>query len=58
MYNKALEARETHLTTVKNWEEFMVALSKKEICLAAFCDCAECEIRTKERSKEESLKAM
>lgn len=58
MYNKALEARNTHLSTVKTWEEFMVALSKKEICLATFCDEAACEIRTKDRSKEESLKAM
>jgi len=58
MYNKALEARNNHLSTVKNWEEFMLALSKKDICLATFCDEAACEIKTKDRSKEESLKAM
>lgn len=36
----------------------MTALNKKDICLAPWCDTVECEVRVKDRSKEESIAAM
>ena len=36
----------------------MAALNNRDIVLADWCDCAECEERIKELSKEESMKAM
>jgi len=48
MYDKATVARDEHLKTVSNWEEFMAALSNRDICLADWCDCEECEERIKD----------
>lgn len=58
MYNKALEARDNHLKTVSNWDEFLRSLNKREICLADWCDEVSCEGRIKDLSKEESMKQM
>lgn len=58
MYAKALAARAEHLKTVDNWDEFMVALNNRDICLADWCDQKSCEERIKDQSKEESMKAM
>ena len=58
MFEKATLARDEHLKTVTSWDEFMTALNNRDICLADWCDCKECEERVKDRSKEESLAAM
>jgi prolyl-tRNA synthetase len=58
MYKKALDARNSHMSEVDNWADFMAALDKKNICLAPWCDCVDCEKRIKEKSKEESLAKM
>jgi len=58
MYNKALLAREDHLKTATNWDEFMTALNNRDIILADWCDEVECEERVKEQSKEASMEAM
>jgi len=33
----------------------MAAVTKKNLCLAPWCDVVECELNVKDRSKEESL---
>lgn len=58
MYNKALASRQNHMENITNWEEFMVSLSKRNICMAPWCEVQQCEIDVKERSKEESLAKM
>ena len=58
MYEKATDARDQHLKTVSNWDDFMAALNKKDIVLADWCDEVSCEERIKDQSKEESMKAM
>ena len=58
MYQKAEAARDEHLRTVSNWDEFMAALNNRDICLADWCDEKECEERIKDVSKEESMKMM
>jgi len=58
MYEKALQARLSHVKEVDNWTDFMVALAGRNICLTPWCDEQQCEIDAKERSKEESIKAM
>lgn len=58
MYQKALDARNSHLKEVTDWAGFMTALNNKDICLAPWCDTAACEIRIKDQSKEESLANM
>ena len=58
MYNKALKSREDHMSNVTNWEDFMAALGKRNICMAPWCNCQQCEIDVKDRSKEESLSKM
>ena len=58
MYNKALEARDSHLTTVDNWDDFMGALNKRHIVLADWCDTEKCEDKIGDQSKEESEAAM
>lgn len=55
MYVKATAARDEHLKTISTWEEFMAALSNRDICLADWCDEKECEERIKDLSKEESM---
>ena len=58
MYAKAEKARNDHLKNIDNWEDFMEALNRRNICLADWCDTVACEAAIKDRSKEESLKAM
>lgn len=58
MYNKALKSRENHMSNVTNWEDFMAALGKRNICMAPWCDVQQCEVDVKDRSKEESLSKM
>jgi len=58
MFEKAKKAREEHLNHVTNWEEFMESLSKKNICLAPWCNTVKCEENVKDQSKEESIAAM
>ena len=48
MYQKATDARDQHLRTVDNWGDFMTALNNRDICLADWCDCKECEERIKD----------
>ena len=54
MYNKALEARQQKMKTVDNWNDFMSAMQDKCIAMAPWCNCQQCEIQVKDRSKEES----
>jgi len=58
MFEKAKLAREEHLNKVTTWEEFMVSLNKKNVCLAPWCDIEACEDEIKDKSKEESLQYM
>lgn len=58
MYQKATQARDEHLKTVDNWDDFMAALNNRDIVLADWCDQVSCEERIKDQSKEESMKAM
>jgi prolyl-tRNA synthetase len=58
MYNKALNERLSHVKNVDNWKDFMDALSGRNLCLAPWCNVKQCEKDAKERSKEESIKAM
>lgn len=58
MYDKALKARLEHVKEVDNWADFMEALNKRNICLTPWCNVQKCEVTAKDRSKEESLKAM
>ena len=58
MYNKALQARLDHVKKVDNWKDFMAALTDRNICLAPWCNVQQCEKDVKEKSKEESTKAM
>ena len=55
MYDKAKQARDSHLKQASNWKEFMQALNDKNICLAPWCDTVACEKKIKEQSKEESI---
>ena len=57
MYQKALDARLQHMLEVDNWEDFMKAVSARNICMAPWCDTKACEEAAKERSKAESLAA-
>mgnify|MGYP002631382009 CR=1 FL=1 len=58
MYEKALSSRLDHTKDVDNWKDFMEALSQRNLCKAAWCNVQQCEKDVKERSKEESTKAM
>lgn len=58
MFNKALEARNSHLKEVDNYKDFMEALDGRNICLAPWCDCKACEERIKQQSKDDSMKKM
>ena len=58
MYDKAHQARADHMSEVNNWDDFMAALSKRNIVLADWCDEVDCEVKIKAQSKEESLAAM
>ena len=58
MYQKALEARLSHVKDVDNWKDFMEALAARNICMAPWCDIQQCEVDVKEKSKEESMQAM
>jgi len=56
MYRKAEKERDEHIKETENWEQFMDCLNQKNLCLAPWCEDSECEIKAKDRSKEESLK--
>ena len=56
MYQKALKVRDEHIKQVVNWEEFMNGLNSRNLVLSPWCNVTECELKVKERSKEESLK--
>ena len=58
MFDKALQARLSHVKDVDNWKDFMEALAGRNICMAPWCNVQQCEIDAKEKSKEESTKAM
>lgn len=58
MFQKALQSRLDNTKNVDNWGDFMSALSGRNICLAPWCNEKACEEKVKDRSKEESLKAM
>jgi len=58
MYNKALKAREDYTKEIDNWKDFMDALGKRNVCIAPWCNVKACEEQVKDKSKEESLKAM
>lgn len=58
MFDKALKSRQSHEKDIDNWKDFMEALAGRNICNAPWCNKQECEIEVKNRSKEESLKAM
>lgn len=58
MYENAKKTRDDHLKTAYNWEDFMGALNGKNIVLTPWCRENECEVKVKDRSKEESLKTM
>ncbi|VDN03127.1 unnamed protein product [Thelazia callipaeda] len=50
MYNRALEARESHKKIVLEWDEFRILLDKNYILLSPFCGRIECEDRIKKES--------
>lgn len=58
MYNKAVKERDEHIFKADTWEQFMNGLNAKGICLTPWCEENKCEVDVKNRSKEESLKAM
>ena len=58
MFQKALQSRLDNTKNVDNWADFMSALSGRNICMAPWCNEKACEEKAKDRSKEESLKAM
>ena len=58
MFDKALKARQEKTKDVDNWKDFMDAMAEKNLANAPWCNVQQCEIDVKERSKEESLKAM
>ena len=58
MYDRALAQRQERISEPKNWEDFMKALNKKNLCHVLWCNDQSCEENVKERSKVESLAAM
>lgn len=48
MYEKAKQARDSHLKHAENWQDFMAALNDKNICLAPWCDTVACEKKIKD----------
>jgi prolyl-tRNA synthetase len=58
MFEKAKNARDTHIKEVDNWKDFMEALDGRNLCLAPWCDVKKCEVKIKDQSKEESLQKM
>jgi len=58
MYQRALTTRDEHLKDAFTWEEFMTALNGRNIVLTPWCHENECEVKVKNKSKEESLKVM
>lgn len=58
MYERALVTRDEHMIDAFTWEEFMNALNGKNLVLTPWCQVKECELKVKDRSKEESLKLM
>jgi len=54
MFNNALQKLNDKKKTVEKWDDFMVELNKKNMCLAPWCNTVKCEEAVKERSKKES----
>lgn len=38
MFEKALQARLSHVKDVDNWADFMVAINERNICMTPWCD--------------------
>lgn len=55
MYQKALEARDKHVSKVSTWNEFLDELDKRNVCIVPWCQCEECEECIKKRSAADSL---
>ena len=55
MYQKALEARDAHLSKVNTWNEFLDELDKRNVSMVPWCECEECEKCIKTRSAADSL---
>ena len=55
MYQKALEARNAHLSKVTTWEQFLDELDKRNVSQVPWCECEECEKCIKQRSAADSL---
>ncbi|VDK79604.1 unnamed protein product [Litomosoides sigmodontis] len=53
MYNRILEARESHMKTVLEWDDFRSLLDQKFILLSPFCGRIECEDEIKKKSMRE-----
>ena len=58
LYNKAVKERDEHIKEVDTWDQFMEALNQKNLCMTPWCEESACEVNAKNKSKEESLKAM
>lgn len=54
MYDNALKRQANARVTVKTWEEFMVNLNQKKMCLAPWCNEKACEETVGDKSAEES----
>jgi len=50
LFQKAKQERDSRIIKVMTWDEFMVALEKKCMCLAPWCDEEDCEEAVKMRS--------
>jgi prolyl-tRNA synthetase len=58
MYERAKTTRDEHMKEAATWEEFMAGLNGKNLVLTPWCNVNACEVKAKDRSKEESLKYM
>lgn len=58
MIEKARCERDEKIVQVDTWEEFMFALEKRTMILAAWCEGTECEEDVKTRSTKDSLARM
>lgn len=57
-FEKARVVRDEHIVRVEAWSEFVPALERKCMVLAAWCEQLACEEDVKERSAEESAKRL
>jgi len=54
MLAKATEKQESKKKVVTTWEDFMLQLNQKFMCLAPWCNVRQCELDVKKRSADES----